>query len=50
MFCLYAEADSLRYLSIDGLLAAVQEGVDKTKPYGHCTACLNGQYPVTPEW
>ena len=47
---LSTEADSLHYLSIDGLLSAVQEGMDKTKPYGHCTACLDGQYPVTPEW
>ena len=47
---LLTEADSLHYLSIEGLLLAVQGGVDKTKPYGHCTACLDGQYPVMPEW
>ncbi|KAK7097131.1 amidophosphoribosyltransferase-like isoform X2 [Littorina saxatilis] len=46
----YVGADSLHYLSIEGLLQAVEEGLDKTKPSGHCVACLTGNYPVTPEW
>jgi len=35
-------ADSLAYLSHEGLLAAVQD------PQGgrHCTACFTGKYPV----
>ena len=38
----YVEADSLAYLSHEGLLAAVED------PQGrrHCTACFSGRYPV----
>lgn len=43
-------ADSLVYLSIDGLKQAVQEGVKKSSPVGHCTACLTGNYPVELDW
>nr|KAG5701805.1 hypothetical protein BaRGS_000795 [Batillaria attramentaria] len=46
-------ADSLHYLSINGLLAALEESkdVDSGKPQKHCLACVNGQYPVNPdEW
>jgi len=35
------KADSLGYLSIDGLLKAV-EG----EPTGYCTACFTGNYPM----
>lgn len=35
-------ADSLGYLSIEGLKAAVQKG----RPPGHCAACFDGAYPV----
>ena len=45
-------ADSLVYLSVDGLVSAVQEGIpdlEKNK-MGHCTACLTGNYPVHLEW
>jgi amidophosphoribosyltransferase len=37
-------ADSLAYLSVDGLHAAVGEGLDKGR--GHCDACFTGRYPV----
>lgn len=37
----YIGADSLGYLSLEGLLAAVG-----SKGEGFCTACLNGDYPV----
>jgi amidophosphoribosyltransferase len=37
-------ADSLGYLSEEGLLAAV--GEDGSPGRGHCTACFNGRYPV----
>ena len=37
-------ADSLGYLSEEGLLAAVGEGGSPGR--GHCTACFNGRYPV----
>lgn len=41
-------ADSLAYLSHDGLVAAVQEGL---REGGHCTACFSGRYPINvPDW
>ncbi|XP_076357243.1 amidophosphoribosyltransferase-like isoform X2 [Tachypleus tridentatus] len=44
-------ANSLVYLSVDGLLSAVQRGISNNgKPFGHCTACLTGKYPVELEW
>lgn len=43
-------ADSVRYLSIEGLKESVQKGIDASKyaEKGHCTACLTGEYPVNP--
>jgi amidophosphoribosyltransferase len=38
----YIEADSLAYLSHDGLLKAVGDGEGRR----HCTACFSGRYPV----
>ncbi|XP_017787165.1 PREDICTED: amidophosphoribosyltransferase-like isoform X1 [Nicrophorus vespilloides] len=39
-------ADSLQYLSVDGLVTAVQRDIkDKGNDLGHCTACLTGVYP-----
>jgi amidophosphoribosyltransferase len=38
----FIEADSLAYLSLDGLLKSVQ---DKDK-VGYCTACYTGNYPT----
>ena len=45
-------ADSVVYLSVDGLHSAVRSGIQTTtnKPPGHCTACLTGKYPVELEW
>jgi amidophosphoribosyltransferase len=40
----FIEADSLGYLSEDGLLAAVRNGDDPARLY--CTACFSGKYPV----
>lgn len=41
-------ADSLEYLSVEGLVSAVHYNM-KTTPSdgvgGHCTACLTGEYP-----
>jgi amidophosphoribosyltransferase len=37
----YIDADSLQYLSLDGLLSAVQSRRDR-----YCTSCYTGQYPV----
>jgi amidophosphoribosyltransferase len=36
--------DSLRYLSADGLVAAVKEA--NSSKHGYCTACFTGNYPV----
>jgi amidophosphoribosyltransferase len=61
----YLGADSVHYLSIDGLLTAIQAGIKKNprEPIpspvdeewekvetGHCTACLTGEYPVQLQW
>jgi amidophosphoribosyltransferase len=37
----YIEADSLGYLSLEGLLSAVP-----SKPEAYCTSCYTGNYPV----
>ena len=37
-------ADSLAYLSVPGMTAAVQSGLPSS--CGHCDACFTGQYPV----
>jgi amidophosphoribosyltransferase len=39
----FIEADSLAYLSLDGLLKSVQ---DQEKTVGYCTACYTGNYPT----
>ena len=38
----FIEADSLAYLSLDGLLASVHDGNN----VGYCTACYTGNYPT----
>jgi amidophosphoribosyltransferase len=38
----FIEADSLAYLSLDGLLKSVQD----EKKTGYCTACYTGNYPT----
>jgi amidophosphoribosyltransferase len=40
----YIEADSLEYLSMDGLLKSVPH-----EKGGYCTACFTGNYPIPPE-
>jgi amidophosphoribosyltransferase len=40
----YIEADSLGYLSEEGMLEAVRTGDDPSRLY--CTACFSGRYPV----
>ncbi|MGB0064323.1 MAG: amidophosphoribosyltransferase [Terracidiphilus sp.] len=39
----FIEADTLAYLSLDGLLKSVQ---DQEKNVGYCTACYTGNYPT----
>lgn len=45
-------ASTLVYLSVEGLVAAVQKGIPKSdiREIGHCTACLTGEYPVELQW
>ncbi|KAL3879046.1 hypothetical protein ACJMK2_031360 [Sinanodonta woodiana] len=55
-------ADSLQYLSIEGLVKATQEGIEnyvmegkekkklQKNEIGHCVACLTGKYPVNLDW
>ena len=40
-------ADSLTYLSVEGLVQAVRHGMSNRESsyIGHCTACLTGDYP-----
>lgn len=49
--CKYIGADSLHFLTIEGLLKAVHpafnNGVDINDPSkGYCTACFDGKYPI----
>ena len=39
--CSFIEADSLGYLSLEGMLAAADMSADSS-----CVACWNGQYPT----
>lgn len=44
-------ADSLAYLSIDGMMSSVREGVADPGSCGHCNACFSGDYPLdVSEW
>lgn len=43
------QADSVVYLSVEGLKRAVQKGIQSKNPAkanGHCMACLTGEYPI----
>ncbi|MCX7852048.1 MAG: amidophosphoribosyltransferase [Caldilineales bacterium] len=39
-------ADSLAYLSLEGLLHAIRSGIPPDRPCGHCHACFSGEYPL----
>lgn len=42
-------ADSLAYLSLEGMEAVVKQSIEQKT--GHCTACFSGDYPIPiPEW
>ncbi|MBN1122641.1 MAG: amidophosphoribosyltransferase [Anaerolineae bacterium] len=41
------DADSLHYLSLDGMLKAIRQG----RKVAYCTACFTGMYPISiPDW
>lgn len=44
---LFLGADSLEYLSLEGLIKAVRSDIKSktSQKVGHCTACLSGIYP-----
>lgn len=48
----FVGADSLAYLSVDGLVRAVRTNLktNNKSQVGHCTACLTGNYPVELEF
>uniref|UniRef100_A0A7E4UR93 Amidophosphoribosyltransferase n=1 Tax=Panagrellus redivivus TaxID=6233 RepID=A0A7E4UR93_PANRE len=43
--CTFLGADSVKYLTLEGLQRAVDAG-NKSENKGHCVACLTGNYPV----
>lgn len=44
-------ADSLAYLSLEGMLEAVWADIPQDERGQHCTACFTGNYPITiPNW
>jgi amidophosphoribosyltransferase len=44
-------ADSLAYLSLDGLLDAVKATMPHPEKERHCNACFSGNYPINiPKW
>lgn len=48
----FTGADSLAYLSVEGLKKAVRANIinkDESN-IGHCTACLTGEYPAQLDW
>jgi amidophosphoribosyltransferase len=44
----FIEADSLAYLSLDGLIDSCQDESPTQEKTGYCTACYTGNYPT--EW
>ncbi len=47
--CHHIGANSLAYLSLEGMELAVREAIQRNT--GHCTACFSGHYPINiPQW
>jgi glutamine phosphoribosylpyrophosphate amidotransferase len=48
----FSGADSLAYLSVEGLVQAVTYRIaeENSSKVGHCMACLTGHYPEKLEW
>jgi amidophosphoribosyltransferase len=42
----YIEADTLAYLSLEGLLKCCDDGQDRIRGTDYCTACYTGNYPT----
>jgi amidophosphoribosyltransferase len=45
--CAFIQADSLAFISIDGLYKAVGEDHRNTSSPQYCDACFTGDYPTT---
>lgn len=45
--CAHIKADSLAYVSLDGLYRAVTQSKRDNKSPQYCDACLSGEYPVS---
>jgi len=43
-------ANSVAYLTVEGLKTAVAEKAKSESDVGYCTACLTGEYPIALEW
>ena len=39
-------ADSCAYLSHDGMMQAIRDGLRSGSPHAHCSACFTGHYPL----
>lgn len=49
--CKLIGADSLAYLSHEGMMRAVEAGLsEEDKKSGHCSACFTGKYPLALDW
>ncbi|MEO1270055.1 MAG: amidophosphoribosyltransferase [Myxococcota bacterium] len=44
--CAHIGADSLAYLSHEGMMASVRAGLGSDASKGHCSACFSGDYPI----
>jgi amidophosphoribosyltransferase len=48
--CAHIGADSLKYLSLEGLLSVVDDTSTPNEAH-HCNACFSGCYPIPiPDW
>jgi len=48
--CKEINADSLVYLSHEGMMKAVNLGLSQAAHTGHCSACFTGVYPLEFDW
>ena len=50
LFFVCSGANSVAYLTVGGLKAAVSEKAQSDSDLGYCTACLTGDYPIALDW
>ena len=44
--CRKIGADSLAYLTLEGMMRAIGQATRPTEPSGYCNACFTGRYPI----